>query len=87
MIKINFVVVLKLGGQDFYCVKIIERIKLGRGLKLTLYPCLDLLEYSSTLFTINWASKRLADHLFFYATSSFPMTQAILEPMSTIYLI
>ena len=53
IVEINFVAGLMLAGQDFCFVKIVVKIELGHGLKLRLYPCLNLLEYSLTSFIIN----------------------------------
>jgi hypothetical protein len=53
IIEINFVASLMLVGQGFCFVKIIVKIELRHGLKLRLYPCLNLLEYSLTSFVIN----------------------------------
>ncbi len=53
IVEIDFVVGLMLVRQDFCFVKIVGKIRFAHELKLRLYPCLDLLEYSLTSFIIN----------------------------------
>lgn len=87
IIKINFAADLVLRGHGFCFVKIVERIELACELKLRLDPCLDLSEYSLTSFTINSESKNLNDQLIFCVTCLSPVTQSILQLLSTICVI